>query len=367
MSGAPPPVEPPSGRTPGGPPDPDRASRPGPAADPTAPIGRPTDQPPAAPGPGRQPTESGPVAAPGAPPGSGVRPEPPSGAPHGPGPRPGAAAGAGSQHRSGTSVGPGAPQGPGSVGPGAPHGPAGGGSPPLAVAGGAGPETREPGRSARFAIGVAFVAVVVAVAALGVAVTALARSGDAKVQAAATTQPAAQPSAGPGSTDQPAPTDTAVAPSPSAQSSGDEEVPIPDAEPQLAYQEHELRVQPTASCSNLRGVDLDKPQVGPESSQSEFTYGLCSGTVAQLDFVDELGLSDAPSPAATALDCLHRIADAPINEPLTPSAGLTLCLTTSRNEATQEGITRKVARIAIRSVAGDGTIVVRVTAWNLAP
>jgi hypothetical protein len=208
---------------------------------------------------------------------------------------------------------------------------------------------------------------VVAVAALGVAVTALARSGNAKVQAAATTQPPAQPSAGPGSTDQASPTDTAAAPSPSVQPSGDEEVPIPQTEPQIAYQDHELRIQPTPSCGNQRTVDLDEPRVGADSDRSEFTYGLCSGTVAQLDFADGLGLSDVPSPTATALDCLHRIADAPINEPLTPAPGLTLCLTTSRNEATQEGVTRKVIRIAIRSVAGDGTIVVRVTAWDLAP
>jgi hypothetical protein len=38
---------------------------------------------------------------------------------------------------------------------------------------------------------------------------------------------------------------------------------------------------------------------------------------------------------------------------------------TSRVEADDEGITRKVARIAVRSVAEDGTLVVRVTAWDL--
>jgi hypothetical protein len=132
----------------------------------------------------------------------------------------------------------------------------------------------------------AFVAVVVAVAALGVAVTALARSGDAKAQAVATTP--APPSAGPAGTDQPAPTATDVPATsgPAARSSDDEAVPIPETEPQIAYQEHELRVQPTASCGNRRSVDLDEPRVGADVDHSEFSYGVCTGTVAQLDFVD---------------------------------------------------------------------------------
>jgi hypothetical protein len=76
-------------------------------------------------------------------------------------------------------------------------------------------------------------------------------------------------------------------------------------------------------------------------------------------------ISDVQTATANAQDCARRIRDAPINEPLTPHAGLTLCVATSRAEADAEGITRKVVRIAVRTVAEDGTITVRVTAWDL--
>jgi hypothetical protein len=216
---------------------------------------------------------------------------------------------------------------------------------------------------ATLARGVAFVAVVLAVVAIGVAVTALSRTSDGKTQAGATTQ--APPAPAPATTRQAPPTDPSAPVAPSAGSSPEGEPPVPDSEPQIAYTEHELRIQPSVSCSNERLVDLDEPRVGADDNKAEFSYGVCGGTVAQLDFVNELGLADVSSPTASGRDCLLRIQDAPINEPLTPSAGLTLCVRTLQNEAAQEGITRKVIRIAIRSVAGDGTMVVRVTAWNL--
>jgi hypothetical protein len=266
---------------------------------------------------------------------------------------------------------PGGPAGPG--GPG--NGPGGPGDPGRpARAPGEGRRDRAPG--GRFAIAVAFVAVIVAVAALGVAVTALARANGKTQTVAASQTPAAVPPAAPSG--QTPPPDTSVPASTAADTSvpsaaatsgpgSDEDVPVPETEPQLAYQEHELRIQPAGSCSDRRSVDLDEPRVGADQARSEFSYGTCSGTVAQLDFADGLGLADVPSPTATGLDCLRRIRDAPINEPLTPVAGLTLCITTNRDEAAQEGNPRRVVRMAIRSVAGDGTIVVRVTAWNLAP
>jgi hypothetical protein len=217
---------------------------------------------------------------------------------------------------------------------------------------------------ALLAIAVAFAAVVIAVVATGVAVTALSRANSRPVQAAGTVNP--PPPQAPSSPAQsPAGTASPAGPAGPAAPSGDEEVPVPEQEPAIRYQEHELRIQPTEECAARRTVDVDEPRVGADPATSELSYGRCTGTTAQLDIVDGLAISDVPSPTATALDCLKRIRDAPINEPLTPVAGLTLCLATSRQQANEEGITRKVVRIAVRTVADDGTIVARVTAWDL--
>jgi hypothetical protein len=101
------------------------------------------------------------------------------------------------------------------------------------------------------------------------------------------------------------------------------------------------------------------------SRRSEFLYAGCATDVPQLDFSPGLTIAEVVSPTATALECLNQLQVAPINEPLTPRAGLTLCVVTSRADADEQGITRKVARLAIGSIAGDGTLAVRVTAWDL--
>lgn len=110
---------------------------------------------------------------------------------------------------------------------------------------------------------------------------------------------------------------------------------MPDQEPAIAYQDHELRIQPTVDCGGERAVDLDEPRVGLSSDLGgvEFVYASCGGVVPQIDVNDGLAISTVPGPTSSALDCLRAIRDAPVNEPLTPHSGLTLCLATLRAEA----------------------------------
>jgi hypothetical protein len=249
----------------------------------------------------------------------------------------------------------GSPSGPhpGGPHPGGPHpvGPPPGGSrPPAAPA-------RRPGRVATLA---SLAAVVLAVLALGVAIAAYGRAGDKPAPVAAS-----PPVTGPPGAPTTATTVPVTPGSGSDDAATDESIPTPVQEPQSKYTDHVVRIQPTQSCSAVRTVDVDEPRVDAPTDNAEFTYGICAGSVAQFDFADELEIAEVTSPTATARDCLKQLQDAPINEPLTPHAGQTLCVVTSRAEAEREGISRKVARIAVQSIGGDGTVTASLTAWDL--
>jgi hypothetical protein len=212
---------------------------------------------------------------------------------------------------------------------------------------------------------VSVVAVVVAVLALGVAIAAYSRAGDNGDTAAAPGGTGAAPPATPRDSSSVRASDTAV-PDPGSSDAGtDESIPIPTQEPERRFTDHVVRIQPAQGCSTVRTVDVDEPRVDAAVDRSEFKYGLCGGGVAQFDFVDELEIAEVTNPTATALDCLRQIQDAPVNEPLTPHAGQILCVVTSAAEAQREGISRKVARIVVVAVAGDGTVTASLTAWDL--
>jgi hypothetical protein len=209
------------------------------------------------------------------------------------------------------------------------------------------------------------VAVVVAVLALGVAIAAYGRAGDNGDTVAAAGGTGTAPPATPQASSSAPAGDTAVPDPDSGDAGTDESIPTPTQEPQSKYTDHIVRIQPAQGCSTVRTVDVDEPRIDAAVDRSEFKYGLCGGGVAQFDFIDELEIAEVTSPTASALDCLKQIQDAPINEPLTPHAGQTLCVVTSAGEAQREGITRKVARVAIRSLDGDGTVTASLTAWDL--
>jgi hypothetical protein len=232
-----------------------------------------------------------------------------------------------------------------------------------AAAGGAPTAQGGPPRVGRLAVAASFTAVVLSLVAVALSAGALSRTRD-RVDAAppATAAPAA-PSAGQ-STAPPA-TSTITPSDTSSSGPAGEVVPTLDQEPQARFTDHGLRIQPNVGCSSQRTVDVDEPRVGADPDESEFIYGNCATDVPQLDFSSDLAIAEVVSPTATALDCLGQLQDAPINEPFTPRAGQTLCLVTSRADADEQAITRKVVRIAIGSIDGNGTLAVRVTAWDL--
>jgi hypothetical protein len=236
------------------------------------------------------------------------------------------------------------------------------------------PEPAGPGRGpgseqrrvALLALVVAGVAVVIAIAAVGVAITALARSDNGRVAAAGPSPTGVRVPAG---TTAPAPDGSAPATTgpAAAPSESDGGIVVPTTEPEVAYQDRELRIQPPSVCGGTRLVDVDEPRVSPEANLAEFSYGACGTPIAQVDVADGLQISTVPSPTATATDCAKAIRDGPVNEPLTPTAGMNLCLVTSRTQAADEGQSQKIVLLSVLSIAKDGTMVARLSAWKLAP
>lgn len=143
---------------------------------------------------------------------------------------------------------------------------------------------------------------------------------------------------------------------------------VPEANFTLAYQNSRLTVRPPLdSCGESRSVDVDEPRVGAAKPFAEFSYGVSCGTAAkaQIDIEGEDVPVSLASPTDDARDCAESIRNDPINEPLTPSAPMSLCLLTSPDTARNEGISRKVVLIVIDDIKQDGTMSLSLTAWNV--
>jgi hypothetical protein len=151
-------------------------------------------------------------------------------------------------------------------------------------------------------------------------------------------------------------------------SSVDTDRVVPEANFTPAYQNSPLTVRPPLDgCGSPRFVDVDEPRAGAAEAFSEFSYGVACGNAAkaQIDILgDDVPISLA-NPNDDARDCAESIRNDPINEPLVPSAPMSLCLLTSPDAARNEGITRKVVLVVIDDIKQDGTMSLSLTAWNV--
>ncbi len=139
----------------------------------------------------------------------------------------------------------------------------------------------------------------------------------------------------------------------------------PSAQFTSAYQPQEqLQLRPGGQCTQL--VDLDEPRVNVDGTVADLELRRCRDT-ATLGFTDGTSASAATNPNATPSECAESIRTSGLGAgaqvPVQPST--VLCVATSRSAALDKGITRKIAVLAVKAVAADGTVTFVVSAWNV--
>jgi hypothetical protein len=146
------------------------------------------------------------------------------------------------------------------------------------------------------------------------------------------------------------------------------------AEPQLdprakytdAYQQQQLTLHPV-SCGVVN-VDLDEPRVGVDGSPGDLAFDAgCGGNATFRVLGDGSTASLVTSPQVTPNDCAESIRTGPISaqSPVPVTDSVVMCIATSLNEALNEGITRKIIVLQVRSIAADGAVDVVASAWNV--
>jgi hypothetical protein len=68
---------------------------------------------------------------------------------------------------------------------------------------------------------------------------------------------------------------------------------------------------------------------------------------------------------ATPEDCADAIQTSPLTKPIAPSESTVLCIQTSADDASKQGVSQKLARISIKSVNKEDVVTALVSAWNV--
>jgi hypothetical protein len=143
------------------------------------------------------------------------------------------------------------------------------------------------------------------------------------------------------------PTASTVASNPVPKDTGDVN-PQPDYT--LSYEDKELHIPQNVD------VDLDEPRVNVENG-GDFRYdytGLSTNNAAAIARSD-----------ATPEDCANAIQTSPLTKPIAPSESTVLCIQTSADDASEQGVSQKLARISIKSVNKEDVVTALVSAWNV--
>ncbi|TQS45647.1 hypothetical protein [Cryptosporangium phraense] len=204
---------------------------------------------------------------------------------------------------------------------------------------------------------IAAIALGVAVLSLIVAGLALARSGgngdsDVVAQPLPSSAPApAEPSSA-----------VSVAPVPSGENSPLDPGQLdPSSTYQSAYENQTLTVQ---SGGDFVHIDVDEPRVRPENG-GDVTY-VAGGGNGTLNFQDADRVAPVQSAQSSAGDCVEAIRSSASVSSMASAANLTVCVLTSRANASSEGITQKIVRFHVDSIARDNdTLTVSLTPWNV--
>ena len=125
----------------------------------------------------------------------------------------------------------------------------------------------------------------------------------------------------------------------------------PQANYTLSYEDKELHIP-----QNVQ-VDVDEPRVNVQNGYDfQYTYrGFQINNAAAV----------ARSSNATPEDCADAIQTSPLTQPIAPSEQLVLCIQTSSDDASEQGVSQKLARISIKSINKEEVVTALVTAWNV--
>jgi hypothetical protein len=128
----------------------------------------------------------------------------------------------------------------------------------------------------------------------------------------------------------------------------------PQADFTISYEDNELHIP-----LGVR-VDLDEPRVNVKSGD-DFEYDVYSNG----QFGTYSAAAKVRSSNVTPQDCAGAIQTSPLTTPIAPSEGLVLCIQTSAEHASEQGISQKIARVSIKSIDKQDVVTALVTAWDV--
>jgi hypothetical protein len=144
--------------------------------------------------------------------------------------------------------------------------------------------------------------------------------------------------------------------------SGSPPLPTGTATYTVSYQDETATLKPT---SGYRNVDLDQPLVGSDDSQNDMRFhSSTGGQPGRLEFASD-SIAFGKTPTTTPAECARAIQLSPVDRNVVPSQDLVICVVTNGRGAMGEPDRPKMARIVIRSVGDDGTVVLNVTTWEI--
>jgi hypothetical protein len=227
-----------------------------------------------------------------------------------------------------------------------------------------------PPRKSRFAIAVAFVALLLALTSSVLAIYAIGIANGARD---AQGQPAAQ-----GRTPAPGAAPTVAAPNPPQSAAAAPSFAVPTArpsagelDPKASFTEaytpstQTLTIHPPNGYGN-REIDLDRPQV--DQGASDLTVSFGSDGSMTFRFPNGVRGAQAADQNVQPSDCADLIQRGALSHDTPVPVGtpnLTLCVTTSFDEAKTQGISWKMVVVHVASIGNDRTVQLSVKAWNI--
>jgi hypothetical protein len=226
------------------------------------------------------------------------------------------------------------------------------------------------GRRSLVAIAVAALAIVVALGSMLVSWRALDQASDARdIANARGTEPPAvpvdaptqNPTTDPVSTD---PTDVPTAPDDPTTTGA---VPTLNAQTQytVKYEDESLKI--SAGCTEAMYIDLDEPRLGVASEIAEISFDTpCGSGPSTISLSPGVVGSAVDTAETTPADCNDKIRTSRLSETPQPARrGRVFCVMTNVDNARTSGDTWKMVIVEIASTAQDGTVTLRVDAWNI--
>jgi hypothetical protein len=177
--------------------------------------------------------------------------------------------------------------------------------------------------------------------------------------ATAAAQPTAQPTAEVGPTDE-----TTAQPTDPPTGS----VPILDAQTQYKGRYLGQSMKIPAGCGDTIYLDLDEPRVQVDSGIGELAYeDPCGPPSPKFRLLDGVTGSEVQSESVRPVTCADQIVYSPLSltadQPI--RRGQVFCIKTSIDAAHSSAISWKMVVMSVTATAQDGTVTLKVSAWDI--